>query len=167
MSFLLVRVDDRMIHGQVVVGWASFLHPDRIILCHDEIADSAWEKELYVSSFSDSEVEISVFRTNELLQYVESDDFDKERAILLVEKPSDALMLLERQVPFNQLNIGGIHYGPGKIELISYIFLDAEDVTSLNSLQERGVRILGQDTPSSKKVDVMKLIRNSSAIKSP
>ena len=46
MSIVLFRVDERLIHGQVVVGWAE-LHPDRIVVVDDEIAASQWEQELY------------------------------------------------------------------------------------------------------------------------
>ena len=43
MPFVLVRIDDRMIHGQVVVGWGNAIHPDRIILCNDEIVSNSSE----------------------------------------------------------------------------------------------------------------------------
>ena len=49
MSLVLVRIDDRLIHGQVTVGWGSFLNPDRIMLVSDDIAQNNWEKELYES----------------------------------------------------------------------------------------------------------------------
>jgi PTS system mannose-specific IIB component/fructoselysine and glucoselysine-specific PTS system IIB component len=44
MSIVLFRVDERLIHGQVVVGWGAELHPDRIIVVDDEIAHSQWEQ---------------------------------------------------------------------------------------------------------------------------
>ncbi len=158
MPFILVRVDDRMIHGQVVVGWASVLNPDRIILCHDEIAANEWEKELYESSFADSGIKINVFSTEELLQYLRSEDFKKERVILLVETPRDALRLLDLGIKFDCLNIGGLHYRANKKELNHYIYVDAEDISALSEIARRGIKIEGQDVPTAKKIDVLRLL---------
>jgi len=161
MPFVLVRVDDRMIHGQVVVGWASVLHPDRIILCHDEIAQNEWEKELYESSFIDSGIKINVFSTNELLNYLRSEAFQKERVVLLVESPKDAWKLLGQGVPITTLNIGGLHYRANKKELNHYIYVDEEDIQALSKIARRGVRIEGQDVPTARKVDVMSLLEKA------
>ena len=158
MSFSLIRVDDRMIHGQVVVGWTSFLHPDRIILCHDEIASNPFEKDLYESSFSDSDVSINVFNTNELLQYINGANFCKEKCLLLVENPQDVLKLFELNVPIKRINIGGLHYKQHKKQFTSYIYLNENDIICLHKLANRGIIIEGQDTPNAKKIDVMKMI---------
>lgn len=159
MPFAMVRVDDRMIHGQVVVGWASVLHPDRIVLCHDEIAQNEWEKELYESSFADSGIKINVFTVDELLRYIRSEEFEKEKVILLVETPKDALRLLEKGVAFGCLNIGGLHYRANKKELNHYIYVDSEDIQALVEISRRGVKIEGQDVPSARKVDVVEMLQ--------
>lgn len=158
MSFILVRVDDRLIHGQVVVGWASSLQPDRIILCHDEIAANQFEKELYESSFCDADIFINVYNTNQLLEYIDDDKFSKERCILLLENLQTVLNLLELKVPIHQLNIGGIHFQKNKKQLTNYIFLDDEDVQTLTRLASLGITIEGQDTPNAKKIDITKMI---------
>ncbi len=158
MPFILVRVDDRMIHGQVVVGWGSAIHPDRIILCHDEISANSWEKELYECSFSDSQCKICVFSSEELINYKNSSAFKKEKSILIFETPMAALRLYDAGIKFDCLNIGGIHYQESKQELNNYIYVDAKDVQSIYQLQKRCVRIEGQDVPNAKKVNINKLI---------
>ena len=45
----LLRIDDRLIHGQVVIGWVTHLNTKEIILCDDSVAENEWEKELYLS----------------------------------------------------------------------------------------------------------------------
>ena len=162
MPFILVRVDDRMIHGQVVVGWGSAIHPDRIILCHDEISANSWEKKLYECSFSDSQCKICVFSSEELIRYKNSSDFLKEKSLLLFETPEAALRLYDAGIKFDCLNIGGIHYQESKQELNNYIYVDAEDVQSIYQLQKRSVMIEGQDVPNAKKVNIYKLIEKKS-----
>jgi mannose/fructose/N-acetylgalactosamine-specific phosphotransferase system component IIB len=53
MPIVLCRVDERLIHGQVVVGWGTNLHVRRIVVADDELADSAWEQELYRAGVPD------------------------------------------------------------------------------------------------------------------
>ena len=154
MPFVLYRVDDRMIHGQVVVGWGSAIHPDRIILCHDEISANQWEKDLYESSFSVPDCQICVFSLDELLDYYQGEEYQKERTILLVETPKDALNIFQAGIHFDKLNIGGLHFRDKKKELNNYIYVDAEDVDCINDLQKLGVKLEGQTVPNAKKIDV-------------
>ncbi|HKJ02173.1 MAG TPA: PTS sugar transporter subunit IIB, partial [Longimicrobiales bacterium] len=60
MPVLLWRIDERLIHGQVVLGWGSQLRPDRYVVVDDDLAGSGWEQELYRLGAGDAEV---VFRT--------------------------------------------------------------------------------------------------------
>ena len=158
MPFVLVRVDDRMIHGQVVVGWGNAIHPDRIILCNDDISSNSWEKELYECSFSDPDCKINVYSIEELLQYWNGSFFADERCILLFETPKDAYKVYEQGIRFDHLNIGGLHYRDAKKELNNYIYVDSEDIHYLTQLQDQGVKIEGQDVPNAKKVNVRDLI---------
>lgn len=159
MPFVLVRVDDRMIHGQVVVGWGNAIHPDRIILCHDEISASQWEKDLYESSFSGYDCVIRVLSTSELLDYCKTELFTKERTILITETPKDVLLIYESGIHFDKLNIGGLHFKESKKELNNYIYVDSEDVKCITKLKEYGVFINGQDVPNAKKVNIEELIK--------
>jgi PTS system mannose-specific IIB component/fructoselysine and glucoselysine-specific PTS system IIB component len=47
MSIVLFRVDERLIHGQVVVGWGERLHIQQIVVVDDQLRESPWEQELY------------------------------------------------------------------------------------------------------------------------
>ena len=47
MSLLLIRVDDRLLHGQVTQGWGSVLNPDRFVVANDAVAGDEWEREMY------------------------------------------------------------------------------------------------------------------------
>ncbi|NOY76467.1 MAG: PTS sugar transporter subunit IIB [Calditrichaeota bacterium] len=155
MPFSLVRIDDRLIHGQVVVGWVHAMRPDRIILCNDEVATSDWEKELYLNSYTDTDVEIDIWTMDETLAYLRSPEFLKEKVILLVESPKDAWNLVERGAPITEINVGGMHYKENAREITSYVFVSQDDINYFKRLHEKGIKIEARDVPNAKSQDLI------------
>ena len=123
MSIVLVRIDDRLIHGQVTVGWGSFLNPDRIVLISDEIANNEWEKELYQSCVPFN-IAISIFTIEEAAESLLTKIFDKDRIILLAESPGIYADLVKKGVQFQQINIGGMHHSKDKSKNSSLYFCE-------------------------------------------
>jgi len=113
MSIVLVRIDDRLIHGQVTVGWGSFLNPDKILLVNDEIATHDWEKELYEKCVPFN-VNVSILSVKDAVESLKNNDYEDERVFLLVESPSAIVELVSNGVKFQQVNIGGMHYKESK-----------------------------------------------------
>jgi len=158
MPLVLVRIDDRLVHGQVVIGWGNVLHPDRILLCNDEIAASPWERELYTGGDAEG-VAVEVLSVEETAQSLVNNRFDDERLFLLVESPKDIVELLDRGVPISTVNVGGMHHRPGKHQVAPYLFVDEQDRKWFQELRARHVELVGQDVPSGKKLDIAKLLK--------
>ena len=160
MPLVLARIDDRLVHGQVVVGWGTQIHPDRIILCNDEIAASEWEREIYLAAEATAPyaVTVSVMTQNETLSLLSCSSIDKEKVILLVESPSEMLTLIKKGLKVNKVNIGGMHFKQGKRRLANFIFVDDSDVQSFEQLYTMNIELEGRDVPSSKKTDIAKLL---------
>lgn len=158
MPLVLVRIDDRLVHGQVVIGWGNVLHPDRILLCNDQIAGSQWERELY-SGGATEEVAVEVLTVQETAQSLADNRFDDERLFLLVESPREVLELLDRGVPITTVNVGGMHHRPGKQQVAPYLFVDEQDRSWFQELHARRVELVAQDVPTGKKLDLAKLLK--------
>ncbi|MFZ5519461.1 MAG: PTS system mannose/fructose/N-acetylgalactosamine-transporter subunit IIB [Candidatus Zhuqueibacterota bacterium] len=161
MPLILVRVDDRLVHGQVVVGWGLYLNPDRIILCSDSIASSPWEKELYMSAEATAPypLKISVSTQEETLHMLKQTSDDK--TILLVESPQHIVELIEKGLDIDVVNIGGMHFKHGKTRLAAYIFVDNEDMASLKKLLEMNIRLEGRDVPTAKSINLSDCLKKN------
>jgi mannose/fructose/N-acetylgalactosamine-specific phosphotransferase system component IIB len=158
MPIVLLRVDERLIHGQVVVGWGEQLHMDRIVVVDDEISDSAWEQELYCLGVPPA-VEASfldVKAARELLPHWKQDD--RRRIVLL--RNVDALERLSAGGALEgvEVNLGGIHSAPGRERVLPYLFLDADDRDRLRRIAASGVKITARDLPGSRAVPVDHLL---------
>ncbi|RKY89049.1 hypothetical protein DRQ09_02020 [candidate division KSB1 bacterium] len=154
----LVRIDDRLIHGQVLIGWGEYINPDRFVLCSNEIASNQWEKELYLSS-APSDIKISVFTVDETIENLKKGEFKKEKIILLVESPEILIELLDKGLEFNSVNIGGMHLKKNGLKILPYIYLDKKDINNFKLLSEKNIKLECQELPDSKKYDLMKLLK--------
>jgi len=157
MPIVLLRVDERLIHGQVVLGWGSQLRPDRYLVVDDLLAASDWEQELYRLGAGESEVVFAgVAEAREHLQEWRD---SASRSILLTRDVATVRALagggLLRGV---SVNLGGLHHGPGRREALSYLHLSDEDRASLAALEADGVQIFAQDLPDAHKVPLRSVL---------
>jgi len=147
----LFRVDDRLIHGQVILGWGSVLKPDRIILADDEVASNEWEKNLYAASVP-PEIKVSILPLPETAAQIKRGIFDTERVILLVRHPKDVVALMDLGLPVSEVNVGGLHYREGRAKVLDNVYIDAEERSIMRELVKRGVILDGRAVPGSRAV---------------
>ncbi|MDZ7330570.1 MAG: PTS sugar transporter subunit IIB [candidate division KSB1 bacterium] len=160
MPLVLVRIDDRLIHGQVVVGWGLQLKPDRIVLCNDAIAESPWEREIYMGTEASAPypLKVSVLSIQETVQLIQDDEIQRERIILLVETPQDVLELAKAGLEIKKINVGGMHYRPGKRRIAPYIFVDDEDIACFKAISAMKIELEGKEVPGSKSINIIQAI---------
>jgi mannose/fructose/N-acetylgalactosamine-specific phosphotransferase system component IIB len=158
MPILLFRVDERLIHGQVVIGWGSQLHPERYLVVDDDIADSEWEQDLYRLTVGDS-TKVSFFTVEQARQRVSEWMSADERALLLTRNLYSMLRLARnRLLEGKSVNLGGIHHGKGRKRVRSYLYLNDADRGRVRALEEEGMHASGRDLPGSLKVGLADLL---------
>jgi mannose/fructose/N-acetylgalactosamine-specific phosphotransferase system component IIB len=157
VAFVLVRIDDRLIHGQVSVAWGTWLGCDRIILVNDAVAETPWKRDLYAATDSLGAA-VSVLTAEAFLDGVASDAWASERAIVVVETPRDLVRLLRGGLSIDEVNVGGMHHTPGKRELLPYVYVDDDDVSALVEAANLGVRLVAMDVPQAAPMDVLDLL---------
>ena len=150
MTWLLHRVDDRLIHGQVVVAWGVRLGPRRIWVVDDAVAASDWERELLESSAPDITVRV-VSVADAARQWHQERDAEGG-AFLLLHDLATALRLVEAGAAIATLNLGGLHYAPGKEKVNEYVSLNEADRAAARALRALGVALQVQDVPAARPV---------------
>lgn len=153
MQLVMIRIDDRLIHGQVVVGWGSVLVPDRILLASDEVASVDWQRTIYLSAVPDH-IQASVLNIQDTISSFQSNEFDDERVLLLVDSPKSIVTLVENGIEIKEVNVGGMHFKPGKNQIAPYIFVDENDVENFKILADMGISLEGRDVPTRTPIDV-------------
>ena len=157
MGIVLTRLDERLIHGQVVLGWGSQLRPDRYLVVDDELAASDWEQELYRLGAGDTEVIFSTVA--EARARVPEWRESPVRSILLARDVATLRGLAAGGLLRGQaVNLGGLHHGSGRREVLAYLHLSDDDVAGLTSLEEEGAQVWAQDLPDAAKVPLRSLL---------
>ena len=151
MSLAVVRVDDRLIHGQVVVGWGQPLGLGFIALVDDKVRSSGWEQDLYRMGVPPGIEAIFASVDEAARRY---DDWVKDARIgLVLTGDLDTLIALSDKVPkLRRVTLGGIHHKPGRSERLRYVYLTADEVAQLRELAKRGIEVVAQDVPTARAV---------------
>jgi PTS system mannose-specific IIB component/fructoselysine and glucoselysine-specific PTS system IIB component len=156
LSIVLHRIDDRLIHGQVVVGWGRPLGVGFIALVDDKVAASDWEQELYRMGVPP---EITLHFADLPAAEREHPKWESDsRPGIVLTADIRTMARLAASVPVAAVNLGGIHHAPGRTQRLRYVFLNPEEEQALRDLAERGVRIFAQDVPGGKQVELGELL---------
>lgn len=158
MPIVLLRVDERLIHGQVVVGWGGPLHADRIVVVDDDIAASPWEQELYCLGVP-PEMEASFASVADARPRLAGWRDGGHRVIVLVRDVGTALRLAEGGLlRGDEVNLGGIHHAEGRERVLPYLHLDDGDRETLRRIADTGALVSARDLPASKRVTLEELV---------
>jgi PTS system mannose-specific IIB component/fructoselysine and glucoselysine-specific PTS system IIB component len=148
MPIALYRIDDRLIHGQVVVGWGQPLDLGFIVLVDDVVAESDWEQELYRMGVPPS-MDVYFLSTSEAARELEKYTSDRRTGMVLTGTVETMLTLARSAVrPISTVNVGGIHHREDRTQKLRYVFLNKSEEQGLRDLAELGVVVTAQDVPS-------------------
>lgn len=151
MTIGLCRVDDRLIHGQVVIGWGQPLNCGLIVLIDDEVRRSEWEQDLYRMGVP-AHVEVVFASVDEAVEHFAAWEADPRVAILLMGDLATAQQLCARCRQVRQLNIGGIHHRAGRSERLRFVYLAEAELARLREIAALGVTVTAQDVPTARAV---------------
>ena len=153
MPIVLARIDDRLIHGQVTVGWSRQLRPDRIILANNAIAADPWQKRVYASSVPPG-IEVSILSVSRAAAELADPDHLDERILLLTGSPEEMTELVRIGAPVATVNVGGLHFSAGKREMLPFVFVDGTDLRAFNRLLDMGASLSAQQVPGGREFTV-------------
>ena len=150
MTLVLHRIDDRLIHGQVVVGWGQPLDIRFIVLVDDDVAASEWEQELYRMG-APPEMEVYFLGVDEAIANLSRYRADARHGMLLTGDIETMRRLVDAG-GITSINLGGIHHRTGRSQRLRYVFLNENEETALRELAARGVAVTAQDVPGARPI---------------
>ena len=154
MALVGFRIDDRLLHGQVVENWIEALRPRRVLVANDAAAADPILPELYRAALPPG----VTIELQPLAAAAAAIRAASEPLLVLVGSPADALALVEDGVELERMVVGGLHHGPGREKLLEFVYIGAADRAALRALQARGIALLAQDVPRRHPIDLAPLL---------
>lgn len=158
MAIVLCRIDDRLIHGQVVIGWGRAMGIDLIILVDDQVATSDWEQELYRMAVA-PEIDVRFVTVADAASHMAGWQANGKRALVLTGD-LETMATLRGSNPdvVQRINLGGIHHRPGRRERLPFLYLTDQELNALRTLEAGGAVITAQDLPTTPPVGLRSLV---------
>lgn len=156
-TFGLVRIDDRLIHGQVVALWVKHLQAKRIVIVDDQVAKDVFlQTVLRGAAPPGISVEVATLETAS--QALDRPEGERSKTIVLMKGPKAALALRKAGVVFDTLNVGGMGAGPGRKPFYRNISATPEELDIFRQLDEQGVTAQIQIEPNGRAISVVSLL---------
>ncbi len=151
------RIDDRLIHGQVVVGWGQPCQLGFLVLVDDTVVASEWEQELYKMGVP-PEMDLYFDSVESAARRMADYRADARAGMLLVGDIATMAALQAKVPDIHVVTVGGIHHKEGRVARLRYVFLTPEEERELAALAARGVTVVAQDVPATTPVPLSDIL---------
>lgn len=158
MSIKFIRIDDRLIHGQVVTAWIKTYQAKKILIIDDIVAKDEFLKNV-LKMVKPSGVDLIIKGTEHLDETIQTIEENKANAILLMKTPDTAKKVFESPVLLKELNVGGMGANAKREALYKNVSASKEEVAILKEIEEMGVKVYFQATPNDKQIELHSLIK--------
>ncbi|WP_313468763.1 PTS system mannose/fructose/N-acetylgalactosamine-transporter subunit IIB [Carnobacterium sp.] len=158
MSITAVRIDGRLIHGQVANLWTTKLDISRIMVVDDSVSNNAIEKS-GLKLATPAGVKLSILPIEKAAANILAGKYDSQRLLIIAKKPDRLLKLVELGVPIKEINVGNMSQTDGSKSVTRSINVIDEDIETFKKLDEKGVKLVSQMVPSDRAENFMSLLK--------
>lgn len=160
----MVRVDFRLIHGQVITKWLRQTSANRIVIINDVLAADDFMKNIYVMAAPPS-IDVDVFSVDTAINSWNSNQMGSGNLFVLFKDIETVYRAIKKGLPINDIQIGGLGAGPGRVAVFGPITLNEEDSVMLKELDEDGCNIYLHQVPDEPKMEIKKALEKFQSIK--
>lgn len=156
-NIIFARVDDRLIHGEVVTAWSPTYNINHIVIVDDVVASDPFQKRV-LKALAPSKVRVDAFTVEEAIQDLNKPFNEKERVLLLTKSPIAYLKLVEGGIELPQVNLGGMGISGERKTFIKNVACDKEEVEAIRQLIDKEIHVFYQLVPEQRLIEITNLI---------
>lgn len=153
----LVRIDHRLLHGQVAFSWTKFLESDCILIACDSLMKDELKMNV-IRLAKPTGIKLVMKSVEDSIQALNSGVTDKYKLFVIVESVKDAYRLAKACPQIKSINVGGMKSTEARTQIAKAVFIDETDAKMFKELHEQGIEIEARLVPNQEKQDVIKLI---------
>ncbi|PRO86899.1 PTS mannose/fructose/sorbose transporter subunit IIB [Lactiplantibacillus pentosus] len=157
-GFVNIRIDDRLIHGQVATRWATGLRVNRIMVIDNDVANDDVQKSV-LRMAAPSGISTSIITEERAITNIKAGKYDKQRVLLVVRRPRVLLNLVEAGLDIQKINIGNMSNREETVQVKKSVSLTSEERQDIEALIAKGVKVTAQMVPDDAEVDFAKFLK--------
>ena len=155
-NIVLTRIDERLIHGQVITSWLKLANPNTILIMDDVSAGNAFAKRILFAA-APKNIEMKVMGVDEAIEYLKGEQ-ENEKIFVMAKVPGPILKAVKEGVEFKEVNLGNMGGGPGRKRFNKNVNASDQEVSELQEIVESGVYVYAQMVPTDTKIDLKNLL---------
>ena len=134
------RIDNRLIHGQIIETWLPYTRAARLVVCNGELARDDLRQQIMLLAVP-ARIQVNFAAPGELHELLRQSHAKDERVLVIFADCADAQNAYDAGEHFTMLNIGNMHYAPGKQQVCGHAAFSDKDSACLRSFADRGVNL--------------------------
>lgn len=140
MEIRLLRIDSRLLHGQVTTNWAKVTKVNRILVVSDSVAQDRIRLTLLVQA-SPPGIKVNVVTIEKMIRIYHDIRFNGIKVMILVEEPVDAKRLIEGGIEVDSVNIGAISFDKTKVMVSDAVAVNTNDISAFGWIHNKGIKL--------------------------
>lgn len=154
----IIRIDERLIHGQVAYSWTVEYGIDRIVVVDDVVSKNQIQK-MALGLAVPPKKKLLIFDIEQAAKYLIESAKNQEKDFIVVKNPRTILNLVNRGVGIRTVNVGGMYFMPGKQQISKTVYLNEEEKQIFLQLKNLGIEAEIRTSPKDKKLNLYDLIK--------
>lgn len=138
-NIILTRIDDRLLHGQVIVSWIPYLNVNEVLIVDDEYSKDDFMTSLYKSA-APEHINVNILSVVGALEYL-LDNSNNRRILVLLKNIENLERLIDSKVGINKVNLGGLGNAVGRKQYHNSLFLSEKEYETIKNIEKKGIEI--------------------------
>lgn len=152
-GFVHIRIDDRLIHGQVATRWSTGLKVNRIMVIDDAVANNPTEKSI-VAMAAPAGVRTSILGFDKAVANIKNGNYDGQRVMLIIKSPITLVKMIDEGIDLLPVNIGNMSNRPGTTQYKKSVSMTPEEREAVDTLLKKGIKVTAQMVPDDPEVSI-------------
>lgn len=154
----LLRIDDRLVHGQVAVSWVSFTGADTLLVANEQAVNDKMMQAAF-SMATPPQVLLSIKNIEGAILVINNPKHENRNILVITASIDDALTICNNTNSIKTICLGGIRKAESKKMIDMQVYLDEHDINNLKKLHELNKEIFLQAVPSGRKLGYEDIIK--------
>lgn len=156
-GFVHIRIDDRLIHGQVATRWSTGLGINRIMVIDDQVAGNEMEKSI-LRMAAPSGVNTSILPFDTAVTNIKNGNYVGQRVLLIVKSPVTLVQMLKEGVDLLPVNVGNMSAREGTKQYKNSVNMTEEEYNAIYDLIDAGIKVTAQMVPDDPETDIREFL---------